>query len=69
MVKTANALSRLCKFKIYDTIPAILTTSGLIALAIIYLDVVKVQSSSAFKVLMFIFNESVIVLRETNAMV
>ena len=50
-------------------IPAILTTSGLIALAIIYLDVVKIAKlASAFKVLMFIFNElSVIVLRETNA--
>lgn len=55
--------------KFMTPIPAILTTSGLIALAIIYLDVVKIAKlASAFKVLMFIFNElSVIVLRETNA--
>ena len=48
---------------------AILTTSILIALAIIFLDVVKIAKlASAFKVLMFIFNElTVIVLRETNA--
>jgi len=48
---------------------AILTTSLLIGLAIIYLDVIKIAKlASAFKVLMFIFNElSVIVLRETNA--
>ena len=48
---------------------AILTTSTLIALAIIFLDVVKIAKlASAFKVLMFIFNElTVIVLRETNA--
>ena len=48
---------------------AILTTSALIALAIIFLDVVKIAKlASAFKVLMFIFNElTVIVLRETNA--
>ena len=55
--------------KFMTPIPAILTTSGLIALAIVYLDVVKIAKlASAFKVLMFIFNElSVIVLRETNA--
>ncbi len=55
--------------KFMTPIPAILTTSGLIALAIIYLDVVKIAKlASAFKVLMFIFNYlSVIVLRETNA--
>ena len=49
--------------------PAILTTSTIIGLAIIFLDVVKIAKlASAFKVLMFIFNElSVIVLRETNA--
>ena len=48
---------------------AILTTSILIALAIMFLDVVKIAKlASAFKVLMFIFNElTVIVLRETNA--
>ena len=48
---------------------AILTTSALIALAIVFLDVVKIAKlASAFKVLMFIFNElTVIVLRETNA--
>ena len=48
---------------------AMLTTSTLIALAIIFLDVVKIAKlASAFKVLMFIFNElTVIVLRETNA--
>ena len=50
-------------------VSAILTTSMLIALAIIFLDVVKIAKlASAFKVLMFIFNElTVIVLRETNA--
>ena len=50
-------------------VSAILTTSTLIALAIIFLDVVKIAKlASAFKVLMFIFNElTVIVLRETNA--
>ena len=50
-------------------VAAILTTSLLIGLAIIYLDVIKIAKlASAFKVLMFIFNElSVIVLRETNA--
>ena len=50
-------------------ISAIITTSTLIALAILFLDVVKIAKlASAFKVLMFIFNElSVIVLRETNA--
>jgi APA family basic amino acid/polyamine antiporter len=55
--------------KFMTPVPAILTTSGLIALAIIYLDVVKIAKlASAFKVLMFIFNYlSVIVLRETNA--
>ena len=55
--------------KFMTPIPAILTTSGLIALAIIYLDVVKIAKlASAFKVLMFIVtNLSVIVLRETNA--
>ncbi len=49
--------------------PAIITTSLIIALAITFLDVVKIAKlASAFKVLMFIFNElSVIVLRETNA--
>ncbi len=48
---------------------AIITTSSLIGLAIVFLDVVKIAKlASAFKVLMFIFNElSVIVLRETNA--
>ncbi len=48
---------------------AILTTTTLIALAIIFLDVVKIAKlASAFKILMFIFNElTVIVLRETNA--
>ena len=55
--------------RLMTPVPAILTTSGLIALAIIYLDVVKIAKlASGFKVLMFIFNElSVIVLRETNA--
>ena len=55
--------------KFMTPIPAILTTSGLIALAIIYLDVVKIAKlASAFKVLMFIStNLSIIVLRETNA--
>ena len=50
-------------------VSAILTTSTLIALAIVFLDVVKIAKlASAFKVLMFIFNElTVIVLRETNA--
>ena len=50
-------------------VSAILTTSTLIALAIIFLDVIKIAKlASAFKVLMFIFNElTVIVLRETNA--
>ena len=50
-------------------VSAIITTSTLIALAILFLDVVKIAKlASAFKVLMFIFNElSVIVLRETNA--
>jgi APA family basic amino acid/polyamine antiporter len=50
-------------------VSAIVTTSALIALAILFLDVVKIAKlASAFKVLMFIFNElSVIVLRETNA--
>ena len=50
-------------------VSAILTTSFIIGLAIMYLDVVKIAKlASAFKVLMFIFNElSVIVLRETNA--
>ena len=50
-------------------VSAIITTSALIALAILFLDVVKIAKlASAFKVLMFIFNElSVIVLRETNA--
>ncbi|MEC9160992.1 MAG: amino acid permease [Bacteroidota bacterium] len=49
--------------------PSIITTSLIIALAITFLDVVKIAKlASAFKVLMFIFNElSVIVLRETNA--
>ena len=47
-------------------VSAILTTSTLIALAIIFLDVVKIAKlASAFKVLMFIFNElTVIVLRK-----
>ena len=50
-------------------VSAILTTSALIAFAINFLDVVKIAKlASAFKVLMFIFNElTVIVLRETNA--
>ena len=48
---------------------AIITTSLLIGFAILFLDVIKIAKlASAFKVLMFIFNElSVIVLRETNA--
>ena len=48
---------------------AIITTSLLIGLAVLFLDVIKIAKlASAFKVLMFIFNElSVIVLRETNA--
>ena len=55
--------------KFMTPVSAILTTSTLIALAIIFLDVVKIAKlASAFKVLMFIFNElTVIVLRETNA--
>ena len=55
--------------KFLTPVPAILTTSIIIGLAILYLDVVKIAKlASAFKVLMFIFNElSVIVLRETNA--
>ncbi len=55
--------------KFMTPVAAILTTSTLIALAIIFLDVVKIAKlASAFKVLMFIFNElTVIVLRETNA--
>ena len=55
--------------KFLTPVPAILTTSTIIGLAIVYLDVVKIAKlASAFKVLMFIFNElSVIVLRETNA--
>ena len=55
--------------KFLTPVPAILTTSIIIGLAILYLDVVKIAKlTSAFKVLMFIFNElSVIVLRETNA--
>ncbi len=55
--------------KFMTPVSAILTTSILIALAIIFLDVVKIAKlASAFKVLMFIFNElTVIVLRETNA--
>ena len=55
--------------KFMTPVSAILTTSSLIALAIIFLDVVKIAKlASAFKVLMFIFNElTVIVLRETNA--
>ena len=55
--------------KFMTPVSAILTTSVLIALAIIFLDVVKIAKlASAFKVLMFIFNElTVIVLRETNA--
>jgi len=55
--------------KFLTPVPAILTTSTIIGLAIIFLDVVKIAKlASAFKVLMFIFNElSVIVLRETNA--
>lgn len=49
--------------------PAIITTSLIIALAITFLDVVKIAKlASAFKVLMFIStNLSIIVLRETNA--
>jgi len=55
--------------KFMTPVSAILTTSTLIALAIIFLDVVKIAKlASAFKILMFIFNElTVIVLRETNA--
>ena len=55
--------------KFMTPVAAILTTSLLICLAIVYLDVIKIAKlASAFKVLMFIFNElSVIVLRETNA--
>ena len=55
--------------KFMTPVSAIITTSMLIALAILFLDVVKIAKlASAFKVLMFIFNElSVIVLRETNA--
>jgi len=55
--------------KFLTPVSAILTTSTLIALAIIFLDVVKIAKlASAFKILMFIFNElTVIVLRETNA--
>ena len=55
--------------KFMTPVSAILTTSALIASAIIFLDVVKIAKlASAFKVLMFIFNElTVIVLRETNA--
>ena len=55
--------------KFMTPVSAILTTSTLIALAIIFLDVVKIAKlASAFKVLMFIINElTVIVLRETNA--
>jgi APA family basic amino acid/polyamine antiporter len=55
--------------KFMTPVSAILTTSFIIGLAIMYLDVVKIAKlASAFKVLMFIFNElSVIVLRETNA--
>ena len=55
--------------KFMTPVYAIITTSTLIALAILFLDVVKIAKlASAFKVLMFIFNElSVIVLRETNA--
>ena len=55
--------------KFMTPVSAIITTSALIALAILFLDVVKIAKlASAFKVLMFIFNElSVIVLRETNA--
>lgn len=55
--------------KFLTPVSAILTTSALIALAIIFLDVVKIAKlASAFKILMFIFNElTVIVLRETNA--
>ena len=55
--------------KFMTPVSAILTTSTLIALAILFLDVVKIAKlASASKVLMFIFNElTVIVLRETNA--
>jgi len=55
--------------KFMTPVAAILTSSLLIGLAIVYLDVIKIAKlASAFKVLMFIFNElSVIVLRETNA--
>ena len=43
-------------------VAAILTTSLLIGLAIVYLDVIKLPNLQVFKVLMFIFNElSVIV--------
>ena len=55
--------------KFLTPVSAILTTTTLIALAIIFLDVVAIAKlASAFKILMFIFNElTVIVLRETNA--
>ncbi len=55
--------------KFMTPVYAILTTSTLIATAIIFLDVEKIAKlASAFKILMFIFNElTVIVLRETNA--
>ena len=55
--------------KFMTPVAAILTTSLLIGLAVVYLDVIKIAKlASAFKVLMFIFsNLSIIVLRETNA--
>ena len=55
--------------KFMTPVLAIITTSLLIGFAILFLDVIKIAKlASAFKVLMFIFNElSVIVLRETNA--
>ena len=55
--------------KFMTPVSAILTTSFMIGLAIMYLDVVKIAKlASAFKVLMFIStNLSIIVLRETNA--
>ena len=59
----------LVNFRFMTPVFAIITTSLLIGFAILFLDVVKIAKlASAFKVLMFIFNElSVIVLRETNA--
>ena len=54
--------------KFMTPVAAILTTSLLIGLAIVYLDVIKIAKlASAFKVLMFIFNElSVIAVSYTH---